>query len=75
MAEEILKSLLKEYAQKKMKAELDLEKRKENLYNKFDNKLYQKLKKSNKIHKLSYKKKNVTSPDTFYDVILRRNEE
>lgn len=47
----------------------------ENLYNKFDNKLYQKLKKSNKIHKLSYKKKNVTSPDTFYDVILRRNEE
>ncbi len=34
MAEEILKSLLKEYAQKKMKAELDLEKRKENLYNK-----------------------------------------
>ena len=32
MAEEILKSLLKEYAQKKMKAELDLEKRKENLY-------------------------------------------
>lgn len=32
MANEILNSLLKEYEQKKLKAELDLEKRKENLY-------------------------------------------
>lgn len=46
----------------------------ENLCNKFDNKFYQELKESNKIHKLSYKKKTVISPDTFYDVILRRNE-
>lgn len=33
MANEILNSLLKEYEQKKLKAELDLEKRKEALYN------------------------------------------
>ena len=32
MSNEILNSLLKEYQQKKLKAELDLEKRKENLY-------------------------------------------
>ncbi len=32
MANEILNSLLKEYEQKKLKAEIDLEKRKENLY-------------------------------------------
>lgn len=34
MSDEILNSLLKEYSQKKLKAELDLEKRKEELYNK-----------------------------------------
>lgn len=34
MSNEILNSLLKEYAQKKLKAELDLEKRKEKLYKK-----------------------------------------
>ena len=33
MANEILNSLLKEYEQKKLKAELDLEKRKDDLYN------------------------------------------
>ena len=33
MSNEVLNSLLKEYEQKKLKAELDLEKRKENLYN------------------------------------------
>lgn len=33
MADEILNSLLKEYSQKKLQAELDLEKRKEELYN------------------------------------------
>ena len=33
MADEILNSLLKEYSQKKLQAELDLEKRKEKLYN------------------------------------------
>jgi len=33
MANEILDSLLKEYSQKKLKAELDLEKRKQDLYN------------------------------------------
>ena len=33
MSKEVLNSLLKEYEQKKLKAELDLEKRKENLYN------------------------------------------
>ena len=33
MSNEVLNSLLKEYEQKKVKAELDLEKRKENLYN------------------------------------------
>ena len=32
MANEILNSLLREYEQKKINAELDLEKRKENLY-------------------------------------------
>lgn len=32
MSNEVLNSLLKEYEQKKIKAELDLEKRKENLY-------------------------------------------
>ncbi len=35
MANEVLKSLLKEYEQKKLKAELDLEKKKEDLYKKF----------------------------------------
>lgn len=35
MAEEILSTLLKEYSQRKLQAELDLEKRKEDLYNKF----------------------------------------
>ena len=35
MSNEVLNSLLKEYEQKKLKAELDLEKRKENLYNNF----------------------------------------
>lgn len=34
MSNEVLNSLLKEYAQKKLKAELDLEKRKEDLYQK-----------------------------------------
>lgn len=34
MSDEILNSLLKEYSQKKLKAKLDLEKRKEELYNK-----------------------------------------
>lgn len=34
MSDEILNSLLKEFSQKKLKAELDLEKRKEDLYNK-----------------------------------------
>ena len=33
MSNEVLNSLLKEYEQKKLKAELDLEKRKDNLYN------------------------------------------
>lgn len=33
MSNEVLNSLLKEYEQKKLKAELDLEKKKENLYN------------------------------------------
>ena len=33
MSNEVLNSLLKEYDQKKLRAELDLEKRKENLYN------------------------------------------
>ena len=32
MSNDILNSLLKEYEQKKLKAELDLQKRKENLY-------------------------------------------
>ena len=35
MSNEILNSLLREYEQKKLNAELDLEKRKENLYKKF----------------------------------------
>ena len=35
MHNEILNSLLKEYEQKKLKAELDLEKRKTDLYQKF----------------------------------------
>ena len=34
MSNEVLNSLLKEYEQKKVKAELDLEKRKEDLYKK-----------------------------------------
>ena len=34
MANEILNSLLKEYEQKKLKSEIDLEKRKEELYKK-----------------------------------------